>query len=223
MFGYDYDVFVSSSLIDMYSKCGQIWDARKVFDQIPLRNVVSWTSMITGCVQNDEPHEALLLFNEFLAEESLIEGDKEGFCVDQVALVSVLSACARVSNKFVTQGVHGFSIKRGFEAFLGVGNTLVDAYAKCGKLGMSKKVFDAMMEKDVVSWNTMVAVFAQNGFSTEAIEVFHAMVNDSDVRYNAVTLSAVLLACSHAGALVHGKCIHDQVPQTKMIIFLNRL
>ncbi|KAL2939605.1 hypothetical protein RDABS01_033763 [Bienertia sinuspersici] len=207
VFGYDYDLFVSSALIDMYSKCGQIWDARKLFDEIPLRNVVSWTSMITGCVQNDEPHEALLLFNEFLAEESEIEGCS----VDQVALVSVLSACARVSNKTVTEGVHGFSIKRGLEEFMGVGNTLVDAYAKCGELAMSKKVFDGMMDKDVVSWNTMVAVFAQNGLSTEAIEVFHAMVNDSDVKYNAVTLSAVLLACSHAGALVHGKCIHDQV------------
>ncbi|XP_021756030.1 LOW QUALITY PROTEIN: pentatricopeptide repeat-containing protein At3g26782, mitochondrial-like [Chenopodium quinoa] len=211
VFGYDYDLFVSSSLIDMYSKCGQIWDARKLFDEIPQRNVVSWTSMITGCVQNDEPHEALVLFNEFLSEESEIEGEKEGFSVDQVALVSVLSACARVSNKFVTGGVHGFSVKRGLDVFLGVGNTLVDAYAKCGELVMSKKVFDGMIEKDVITWNTMVAVFAQNGLSTEAIEVFHDMVNDSHIRYNAVTLSAVLLACSHAGALLHGKCIHDQV------------
>lgn len=57
----------------------------------------------------------------------------------------------------------------------------------------------------------MIAVFGQNGLSTEAIDVFRAMVNDGLVRYNAVTISAVLLACSHAGALVLGKCIHDQV------------
>ncbi|XP_056689644.1 pentatricopeptide repeat-containing protein At3g26782, mitochondrial isoform X2 [Spinacia oleracea] len=189
----------------------QIWNARKLFDEIPQRNVVSWTSMITGCVQNDEPHEALLLFNEFLAEESEIEGEKEGFSVDQVALVSVLSACAKVSNKVVTGGVHGLSVKRGFDGFMGVGNTLLDAYAKCGELDMSKKVFDGMAEKDVISWNSMIAVFAQNGLSTEAIQVFHDMVNGSGVICNAVTLSAILLACSHAGALLHGKCIHDQV------------
>ncbi|XP_057542533.1 pentatricopeptide repeat-containing protein At3g26782, mitochondrial [Amaranthus tricolor] len=210
LFGFDSDLFVSSALIDMYCKCGQIWDARQVFDEIPMRNIVSWTSMITGCVQNDESHEALVLFNEFLAEESEFKGN-EGCCVDPVALVSVLTACARVSNKFVTEGVHGFSIKRGFEGSMVVRNTLIDAYAKCGELGMSKKMFDSMIEKDAVSWNSMIAVFGQNGLSTEAIDVFRAMVNDGLVRYNAVTISAVLLACSHAGALVLGKCIHDQV------------
>lgn len=211
MFGYDLDVFVSSALVDMYSKCRELGDARKVFDEIPKRNIVSWTSMITGYVQNDDPHNGLLLFKDFLVEESEDRGEKEVFCVDSVALVSVLSACAKVSSMFLTEGVHGFSIKRGFEEALGVGNTLVDAYAKCGEVGMSRKVFDGMVEKDDVSWNTMIAVCAQNGFSNDALEVFRSMVNDSDVKYNAVTLSAVLLACAHAGALVTGKCIHDQV------------
>lgn len=202
---------MSSALIDMYSKCGELGDARKLFDEIPLRNVVSWTSMITGYVQNDDAYEALLLFKEFLGEENEGESEEEACSIDSVALVSVLSACAQVSSKFLTEGFHGFSIKRGFEGALGVGNTLVDAYAKCEEVAMSRKVFSGMVEKDDVSWNTMIAVCAQNGFSNEALEVFRVMVNGSDVRYNAVTLSAVLLACAHAGALVLGKCIHDQV------------
>lgn len=210
VFGYESDLFVSSALIDMYSKCGELGDARKLFDEIPLRNVVSWTSMITGYVQNDDPYEALLLFKEFLADEGDEEGEEAAF-VDSVALGSVLSACAQISSKTITEGVHGFSIKRGLEVALGVGNTLVDAYAKCGKVGFSRKVFDGMVEKDDVSWNTMIAVCAQNGLATDALDFFRAMVNGSDVRYNAVTLSAVLLACAHVGALLLGKCIHDQV------------
>ncbi|KAA8530061.1 hypothetical protein F0562_004770 [Nyssa sinensis] len=210
VFGFDSDLFVSSALIDMYSKCGHLNDARILFDEIPKRNVVSWTSIITGYVQNDNAHEALSLFKEFLIEESQSEGEKEVY-IDSVAMVSIISACSRVSGKCITEGIHGLVIKRGFEGDLGVGNTLMDAYAKCGELGVSRRIFNGMTEKDVVSWNSMIAVYAQSGYSTEALQVFYAMVRDRDVNYNAVTLSAVLLACAHSGALRVGKCIHDQV------------
>ncbi|KAL0360604.1 UNVERIFIED_CONTAM: Pentatricopeptide repeat-containing protein, mitochondrial [Sesamum radiatum] len=184
VFGYGSDLFVSSALIDMYSKCGQLGDARVVFDEISMRNVVSWTSMINGYVQNDCAREALLLFKELLAEES--------------------GAAWR------RMGVHGFVIKRGLNEVLGVGNTLIDAYAKCGLVEFSKKVFDEMNEKDLISWNSMIAVCAQHGLGEDAIGVFQSMVW-SEVEYNAVTLSAVLLACAHSGALRTGKGIHTQV------------
>ncbi|KAL2529256.1 Pentatricopeptide repeat-containing protein [Forsythia ovata] len=114
VFGYDSDLFVSSALIDMYSKCGQLKDARTMFDGITLRNVVSWTSMITGYVQNDSPHEALLLFKELLVEESVNKEEEEVY-IDAVAMVSILSACSHVSAKNTTAGVHGFAIKRGLD------------------------------------------------------------------------------------------------------------
>lgn len=210
IFGLASDLFVSSALIDMYSKCGHLEEARTLFDEIPMRNVVSWTSMFTGYVQNDQPREALLLFKEFLIQESEANGENEVF-LDSVAMVSVLSACARVSGKRVTEGVHGFVVKRGFEGDVGVGNTLMDAYAKCGEVGVSRMVFDVMNEKDVISWNSMIAVYAQNGMSAEALELFFHMVRDAGVEYNAVTLSAALLACAHSGSLQAGKCLHDQV------------
>lgn len=194
----------------MYSKCGHLKDARTLFDEIPLRNVVSWTSMFTGYIQNGQPHEALTLFKDFLFEEGDTNGEKEVF-IDSIAMVSILSACSRVSEKSITEGIHGFVVKRGFEGDMGVGNTLMDAYAKCGEVGVSRKVFDVMNEKDVISWNSMIAVYAQHGMSAEALELFYAMVRDGDVDYNAVTLSAVLLACAHSGSLQVGKCLHDQV------------
>lgn len=145
-----------------------------------------------------------------MEEETEVEdGDK--IPLDPVVMVSVLSACSRVSEKGITEDVHGFVIKEGFDGNVGVGNTLIDAYAKCGQPLVSRKVFDGMEEKDEISWNSMIAVYAQSGLSEEALEVFHGMVRHDGVRYNAVTLSAVLLASAHAGALRAGKCIHNQV------------
>ncbi|PWA64226.1 tetratricopeptide repeat (TPR)-like superfamily protein [Artemisia annua] len=213
VFGFHNDVFVSSALIDMYAKCGSLADAHKVFDETLVKNVVSWTSMIIGYVQNKRPYEALCFFKDFLRQESL-NGDGDGddeVCVDAVAMRSVLVACSSAANKNVTQGVHGVVVKKGFGENTTIGNTLVDAYSKCGTVGFSKKVFDEIGEKDVISWNTMIAVCAQHGMSAQALELFYAMVRDGGVRYNAVTLSSVLLSCAHSGALQTGKCIHDQV------------
>lgn len=194
----------------MYSKCGELKDARTLFDEIPTRNVVSWTSMIVGYVQNDNAHEAICLFKELLVEErENVVGEE--VLVDSVAVASVLSACSRVGSKRMTEVVHGLVIKRGFLWYLGICNTLVDAYAKCGELEMSKQVFDGMGEKDVVSWNSMIAEYARNGLSAEAFQIFSDMVKCGNAIYNAVTLSAVLLACAHSATLRVGKCIHDQV------------
>ncbi|XP_047323360.1 pentatricopeptide repeat-containing protein At3g26782, mitochondrial [Impatiens glandulifera] len=210
IFGFQSDLFVSSALIDMYSKCGLLQDARKLFDEIPLRNVVSWTSMLTGYVQNGYAWDALALFKQLLLEEMWNEGETEMF-VDSITMISVLSACAHISKKSFTEGAHGLVIKRGFEEELGVGNTLIDAYAKCGDVGLSKKVFDVMNEKDDISWNSMIAVCAQQGLAEDAMNLFHDMVRDGSVSHNAITLSSVLIACAHSGALQSGKAIHNQV------------
>ncbi|CAA0821973.1 Pentatricopeptide repeat-containing protein -mitochondrial [Striga hermonthica] len=204
VFGHAPDLFVSSALVDMYAKCGQLADARKMFDEIPDRNAVSWASMINGYVHNFVPREALLLFKELLAKESGAE------CVDGVTMVSVLAACARVCERNVTRGVHGMVVKRGLDRVLGVCNTLIDSYARCGVVGFSREVFEGMEEKDLVSWNSMIAVCAQNGLGEEGVGVFRAMVS-AGVEYNAVTLSAVLLAVAQLGALRVGKGAHSQV------------
>ncbi|XP_051123508.1 pentatricopeptide repeat-containing protein At3g26782, mitochondrial [Andrographis paniculata] len=210
-FGYGSDIFITSALIDMYSKCGRLEDARNVFDEIPLRNVVSWTSMVNGYVQNDFPREALLLFKEWLAKESDGNVDEEGF-IDGAAMVSVLSACSSVGEKNVTRAVHGFVVKKVLEEVLNVGNTLIDAYAKSGLVEISREVFEQMSNKDLVSWNSMIAVFAQSGFAAEAIGLFRSMISCAEIDYNDVTLSAVLLACAqHSGVLRIGKGVHVQV------------
>jgi len=167
--------------------------------------------MIAGYVQNDRPHDAVCLFKELLVEQSgYVESEDDAF-VDSMLVGCVLSACSRVGRRSTTEGVHGLVVKRGFEGCVGVGNTLMDAYANCGEMGVARKVFDGMHESDVCTWNSIISKYAQNGLSAEAFCVFADMVKSGKVRYNEVTLSAVLLACANSGALQLGKCIHDQV------------
>ncbi|KAK4775075.1 hypothetical protein SAY86_010010 [Trapa natans] len=210
-FGFESDMFVSSALIDMYSKCGELRDARVLFDEMPRRNVVSWTSMITGYIQNGNWLEALSVFKDLLDKEREIGESGDGEVLDSIAISSALSACSRAADRHITEELHAIVLKRGFNSDSGVGNSLIDAYAKCGEAWKSREVFDEMEERDSVSWNSMIAVYAQGGMGLEALEVFTEMVKGRDVKCNAVTLSTVLFSCAHLGALRAGKCLHDQL------------
>ncbi|KAL0642576.1 hypothetical protein Bca4012_040866 [Brassica carinata] len=207
VFGYHSDVFVSSALIVMYSACGEVEDARKVFDEMPERNIVCWTSMIRGYDLNGNAFDAVSLFKELLLDGR----DHED--VDSKGVVSVISACSRVAAKGLTESIHGFVVKRGFERGVSVGNTLLDAYAKGreGGVAVARKIFDEIVGKDSVSYNSIMSVYAQNGMSSEAFDVFRILMNDKGLTFNSITLSTVLLAVSHSGALRVGKCVHDQV------------
>ncbi|XP_031380522.1 pentatricopeptide repeat-containing protein At3g26782, mitochondrial isoform X2 [Punica granatum] len=211
VFGYESDLFVSSALIDMYSKCGELTDARLLFDEMPRRNVVSWTSMMTGYIQNGNWLEALSVFKDLLVEEREIgRSDNGEVLVDSIAMSSALSACSHAAKRHTTEGLHSIVLKKGFGSYSGVRNGLIDAYAKCREVGKSREVFDEMGERDSVSWNSMIAVYAQGGMAMEALEVFAKMVKERSVKFNEVTLSTALFACAHLGALRAGKCIHDQ-------------
>lgn len=217
VFGYQSDIFVSSALIVMYSTCGQLEDARKMFDEIPNRNIVSWTSMIRGYDLNGNALDAVSLFKDLLLVEENDSGDcgdhDAAMFLDSMGLVSVISACSRVAAKGLTESIHSFVIKRGFDRGVSVGNTLLDAYAKGGEGGVAvaRKIFDQIVDKDRVSYNSIMSVYAQNGMSNEAFDVFRILIKDKVVTFNSITLSTVLLAVSHSGALRIGKCIHDQV------------
>lgn len=214
VFGYQSDIFVSSSLIVMYSTCGQLEDARKVFDEIPKRNIVSWTSMIRGYDLNGNALDAVSLFKDLLIEENDVDHEDDAtMFLDSMGMVSVISACSRVAAKGLTESIHSFVIKRGFDRGVSVGNTLLDAYAKGGEGGVAvaRKIFDQILDKDRVSYNSIMSVYAQNGMSNEAFDVFRRLIKEKVVTFNCITLSTVLLAVSHSGALRIGKCIHDQV------------
>ncbi|KAA8546192.1 hypothetical protein F0562_020914 [Nyssa sinensis] len=191
--GLDSDVFVRSALIDIYSKWGELHNALLVFNEMVTGDLVVWNSIIGGVAQNSDGDEALNLFKTM---------KRTGFGVDQSTLTSVLRACTGLALLELGRQVHVHVLK--FDQDLILNNALVDMYCKCGGLEDANSMFTRMVEKDVISWSTMIIGLAQNGFSREALELFESM-KLSGTAPNYVTILGILFACSHAGLVEDGQ------------------
>eukprot|EP01018_Ginkgo_biloba_P010114 Gb_03354 [translate_table: standard] len=199
--GFDSDAFVGATLIDMYTKCGSLEDARQVFDKMSTRDVVSWTAIIAGYAQNGYGNEALELFQKMQLAEMK---------PDLVTMVSVLFACADLGALRHGKWIHNNVIRSGFEWNVNVGNSLVAMYTKCGSIEDAHHVFTQMPRRDVVSWNAMIAGHAQNGDVNEALILCNQM-QIAEVKPNSVTMVILLPLCAQLGALQQGKCMHDYI------------
>ncbi|KAL6211080.1 hypothetical protein ACLB2K_016308 [Fragaria x ananassa] len=190
--GLESDVFVRSALIDVYSKLGDLWNAMGVFDEMVTGDSVVWSSIVGAFAQNSDGHEALDLFKRM---------KRAGFGAEEATLTSVLRACTVLALLELGRQVHVHAMKNGPDLILN--NALLDMYCKCGSLEDANAVFTRMVEKDVISWSTMIAGLAQNGFSQEALKLFEEM-KVSGTKPNYITVLGVLFACSHAGLLDEG-------------------
>ncbi|XP_057863194.1 pentatricopeptide repeat-containing protein At2g13600 [Cryptomeria japonica] len=199
--GYNLNVFVGSALVDMYAKCGIMENARKLFDRLPQRNVVSWTGIIAGYLQDRNEIEVLNLFWQM---------QKAGTKPNQFTSSCVLSACANLQALEEGKQVHSDVIKSGLELDIFVGNSLIDMYAKCTRLEDARQVFEMMPEKDVISWNAMIAAYSQNNQGEEAMKMFRRM-QWAVVKQDEIRFSAVLGACASLAALRYGKQIHSNI------------
>ncbi|KAH9324049.1 hypothetical protein KI387_004227, partial [Taxus chinensis] len=214
--------------------CGSLEDARRMFDKMPERNVVTWTCMISGYSTQGYPSEALTLFHQM---------QEAGGKPDAFTFSIVLQLCAKLGNLEEGKDVHERIIRSGLECNVFVGTALVDMYAKCGSIENARHVFDKMLERDVVSWNamlagyvqnveieeawklfeemperdlvswnTMVAGCAQNGHGDEALKLFRQM--QAFVKPNAESVTVVLLACAGLAALEEGKEVHGVISRS---------
>ncbi|XP_057828968.1 uncharacterized protein LOC131040127 [Cryptomeria japonica] len=199
--GLNNNVYVDSALVDMYAKCQSFGDARRVFDKMTERNVVSWTAMISGYAQNEKGEEALSLFRKMQMQ-----------CVETnpITIVSVLPATAVFGIEFLKQGreIHGYVIRNEFDSQPSVSNALLDMYAKCGSIECARHVFDKMCQRDVVSYNAMLAGYMQNGCADKALKIFHQMPFE-DVGCDSVTITSVLRACACLTSLEQGMGNHN--------------
>ncbi|XP_021297663.1 putative pentatricopeptide repeat-containing protein At3g01580 [Herrania umbratica] len=194
------DLFVGSALIEFYSKCGQMGDALKVFEEFEKPDVVLWTSMVSGYEQNGCFEKAVAFFSRMVAEE--------GVEPDRVTLVSLVSACAKLMNLKLGRSVHGFVIRRGLENNLSLVNALLNLYAKTGVVEVAENLFRRMVGKDVVSWSSMIGCYSHNGAAVEALRLFNEMINQG-FQPNAVTVVSALQACAVACDLDNGQKIHE--------------
>ncbi|KAK9267285.1 hypothetical protein L1049_009708 [Liquidambar formosana] len=197
--GYDSDVYVGSALVDMYARCGHMDEAQSVFDGLVSKNEVSWNALIAGHARKSEAEHALLLFWKMQREE---------YKPTHFTYSSVFSACASTGALEQGKWVHAHMIKSGGKLIAFVGNTLLDMYAKSGSIEDAKKVFDRLVKRDVVSWNSMLTGCAQHGLGKETIRLFEEMLR-IQIEPNEITFLCVLTACSHAGLLDEGKHYFD--------------
>ena len=193
------DLFVGSALVELYSKCGHMGEALKVFEEFPQPDTVLWTSMVTGYQQNNNPEEALTLFSQMVMMDSIV--------LDPVTLVSVVSACTQLSNVKAGSCVHGLVLRRGFDSDLPLVNSLLNLYAKTGCDKIAANLFSKMPEKDVISWSTMIACYANNEAANEALNLFNEMIKRR-LEPNSVTVVSALQACAVSRNLEEGKKIH---------------
>jgi pentatricopeptide repeat protein len=191
---FQYDFVVQSALADVYAKCGILEDARKLFDKMCQRDVVSWTAMITGYAQNGYSVEALNLFKEMKLA---------GVKPDCKTFAGVLPACAKLASLEQGMEIHEEITGSGFQSDVIVANALIDMYAKCGSIIKAHHLFDNMPQRNVVSWTTMIGGYAMHGFGKEALKIFEKMQH-SGMKPNRATLVCVLSACCHAGLVDEG-------------------
>jgi pentatricopeptide repeat protein len=203
--GLDSDIFVGSSLVDMYVKCGSMEDAQRVFNKIPSRDVVTWTAMIFGFVKCQQGQKALELFQQM---------QHEGVQPNSVTFVGVLNACASVVALEEGRRAHEQIIQSGWDSDVCVGNSLVDMYAKCGSIEDAWRVFNKMPSRDVVTWTTMMLGHLKCGQGQEALELFQQMQKEG-VQPNSVTFVGALNACASVAALEEGRCAHERILQSE--------
>ncbi|KAM1162932.1 hypothetical protein ACFX13_001940 [Malus domestica] len=164
-----------NAMITGYAKVGNFVDARKLFNEMPKRNVVSWTSMITCYSQANQHSEAVSLFQEMMAANVR---------PDEIAVASVLSACAHVGSLDVGETVHHYIKTHGVKVDVYVGNALIDMYCKCGVVEKAMEVFQWMEKKDSVSWTSVISGLAVNGFADSALECFSRMLREGSDRWD---------------------------------------
>ncbi|XP_057467470.1 pentatricopeptide repeat-containing protein At4g14850 [Actinidia eriantha] len=196
--GYIHDVFVGCSAFDMYCKTGLRDCARKVFDQMPERNIVTWNAYICNSVFDGRPHSAISAFVEFR---------RVGGEPNWITFCGFLNACSDTSNLRLGKQLHGFVIQYGYEVDVSVANGLIDFYGKCRQISSSESVFVGICNRNEVSWCSMVAAYEQNDEQEKACFVF-LWARKEGIEPTDFMVSSVLSACAALAGLELGRSLH---------------
>ncbi|KAL4582094.1 hypothetical protein LXL04_006634 [Taraxacum kok-saghyz] len=192
---------VSNALISSLSKRDAITEAYDIFTDTNHKNLITWNSMILGFHLNGYSSHSLNLFSDLISS---------GLTPDVYTLTMVLNICATTSSLRSGKAIHGYIIQ--FHNFYShdtsLGNSLISLYSKCGDLNWSIKIFNSIIHKDIISWNSMISAYGQHGKGENAILCFESMVK---VKPNHTTFIAVLTACSHAGLVDYGVRIFNSM------------
>ncbi|KAK9734616.1 hypothetical protein RND81_04G152100 [Saponaria officinalis] len=226
------NVKLGTVIVDMYSKCGLVDSGRKSFNEIVEKNSVSWNTMIDGYMRNGRVDDALHLFDEMperdviswtaliggfvkkgldqKALECFVEMQISGVEPDYVTIIAALSASANLGALSLGLWINRFVMRKHFRDNIRVSNTLIDMYARCGRVYLACEIFEKMANRSLVSWNSIIGGFAANGYVDDALNYFDRMKRDG-FKPDGVTYTGVLTACNHAGLVSQGLDHFDEM------------
>ncbi|KAJ4977678.1 hypothetical protein NE237_008458 [Protea cynaroides] len=205
------DNFLASKLLTLYSKSGYLFEAFKVFEKIPHKNIFSWNAMLIAFSLHNKHEETLKLFS------SLVSSSTPTVIPDNFTVTCLLKA---LSSLFPDSGlgkeIHGFVLRHGFESDIFVLNAMVTFYARSGNLKLARKLFDGMLDRDIVSWNSMISGYSQAGMYEDCLRLYREMESSPGLRSNGVTVVSVMQACAHLKDLAFGMEVHQFVIGSKI-------
>lgn len=202
------DVVLDTALVDMYAKCGALSKAQAVFDKFQARDAIMWNALLSGYTQHGFGHEALDCYKRM---------QDEGVHPDAVTFLSVLKACGSTGAVEKGAQIHAELRRRGLlRKDVMLGSAVVDMYAKCSSFAEAREVFDELQAPNVVTWNALLAGYAQQGLGSEALLCFKQM-QDHGLAPDTVSFICILTACASIGALEMGEVIHAEVDRQGLL------
>ncbi|KAH7420648.1 hypothetical protein KP509_13G015700 [Ceratopteris richardii] len=202
------NIMAANALLDMYAKCGSLSEAEKVFNELPAKDVVSWTTLIGAYAQNGCGDEALCCFKQM---------EDEGLTPNIVTLICILRVCSMKRALDKGQEVHARSLKEGLPiTSIVLVTTLMDMYAKCGMLLRAETLMAELSVRNVVTWTALITGYVQHGPNERALMCFELMQHEK-VSPNIITYLCLLKACSSLGTLYMGQKIHSELVKKDLL------
>ncbi|KAI5082456.1 hypothetical protein GOP47_0002199 [Adiantum capillus-veneris] len=199
--GLDLKLSIQDMLVGMYFKCGALEDGYKIFKTMAERSLSAWSSILGGCVQLGMAAHALDLHERMILEN---------MHSDVSILVTVLKACSKLQNLWQGKSIHARVFFHDLEGALVIGNALIDFYMKCQCAEMAQKVFEGLPDKNLVTWNSMIAGYVNNNQELFARKLFQEMKVEG-LAPDDFTYAAMMKSCGSAKALGLARLIHEQV------------
>jgi len=229
------DLKVESALVGMYVDCADIDSAWRLFEDMEVRNVVAWTSLVSGLARLGQVDRARELFDGMPERDAVLwtamidgyvqaarfrealemfrEMQYSNVTADEFTMVSVITACAQLGALEIGEWVRVYMSRQGIRMDVFVGNALIGMYSKCGSVERALDVFNGMHSRDKFTWTAIILGLAVNGHGEEAIDMFHRMISVSEAP-DEVTFIGVLTACTHAGLVHKGQEFFHSMTET---------
>ena len=199
-------LYIGNALVNMYAKCGTFGKAEDVFEELPVRNVITWTALISGYVQNGHYGKALKWFECMLFE---------GFSPNELTYVCILKACGNFRMLSKGQKIHADVVKEGYmENNIVIGTSVVDMYLKCSAFLQAQEVFDGLGVRNVITWNVLIHGYIEHGYTVEALHSYELMQYEG-LSPDEMTFLCVLRACGNIGEVEIGQGIHAKILSEK--------